>query len=80
MKRDYSQIFAGRVPFFDEGKVSGVYSMLKGRRPARPNHRELSDRVWKMIRQCWKANPAQRVTIAEIVTALEAEVRVRESH
>jgi len=74
MQWGYFQVFAGQVPFFDENKVAGVYSMLKGRRPARPNHRELSDRVWKMIRQCWKANPAQRVTIAEIVVALEAEV------
>jgi len=53
--------------------------MLKGRRPARPNHHQLSDHMWKMIRWCWKAKPAQRVTIAEIVTALEAEVSVRES-
>ena len=48
--------------------------MLKGRRPGRPDHPELSDRVWKVIKGCWKANPAQRKTIAEVVTALEAEV------
>jgi len=48
--------------------------MLNGRRPARPDHPELSDRVWKMINRCWKGDPAQRKTMAEVVTVLEAEV------
>ena len=47
--------------------------MLNGRRPGRPDHPELSDRVWKMIKGCWKGNPAKRKTITEVVTILEAE-------
>ena len=60
-------------------KVTGVYSMLKGRRPRRPDHSELSDRVWKVIKGCWKANPTQRKTIAEVVAVLEAEVNAHKS-
>jgi len=48
--------------------------MLKGRRPDRPDHPELSDHVWKVIKGCWKENPAKRKTMAQVVTALEAVV------
>ena len=67
-------MFAGRVPFSDEGKVAAVVSMWKGRRPARPHHPQLSNRLWKMIEGTWKANPAQRIAIAQIVTVLEMEI------
>jgi len=48
--------------------------MLKGHRPGRPDHPELSDRLWKLIKGCWKDDPAQRKTIAEVVGVLEAEL------
>jgi len=51
--------------------------MLNGRRPGRPDHPELSDRVWKMIKGCWKGDPAKRKTITEVVTILEVEVTAR---
>ena len=54
--------------------VAGVYPMLEGRRPARPDYPQLSDWVWEVIEGCWEGNPAQRITIAEVVTILEAEV------
>ena len=79
MKWEDSQVFAGRVPFSNENMVAGVYSMLKGRRPTRPDHPQLSDLVWKVIKGCWKSNPAQRMTIAEVVTTLDIEVNTRKS-
>lgn len=51
-----------------------MYSMLRGRRPGRPDHPELSDRVWKTIQGCWKGNPARRKTIAQVVAILGAEL------
>lgn len=75
----WSQVFAERVPFPNESKVVGVCSMLKGRRPHRPDHPEVSDRVWKVIKGCWKDNPAQRMTMAEAITILEAEASVHKS-
>jgi len=73
------QIFAGKVPFSDENVVAAVFSMWKGRRPARPHHPELSDRLWKMIKGCWKVNPSQRKTITEVVAILEGEATARRS-
>jgi len=48
--------------------------MVKGRRPGRPDHPELSNRSWKLIKGCWKGDPARRKTIAEVVSILEAEL------
>ena len=42
--------------------------------PDRPNDPELSDRVWKVIKGCWKNKPVHRKTMAEVVTVLEAEL------
>jgi hypothetical protein len=53
--------------------------MLEGRRPGRPDHPELTDRVWKMIKGCWKCNPAHRNTMAEVVAILEAEANPHKS-
>ena len=50
-----------------------------GRRPARPSHPELSDRVWEMIKGCWKGDSAQRKTMTEVVAILEAETRTQRS-
>ena len=56
-------------------KVAGVYSMLEGRRPGRPDHPEVSDRAWKVIEGCWEVDK----TMAEIIIVLGAEVRAHES-
>lgn len=51
--------------------------MLSGRRPPRPDHPELSGRVWDMIKQCWESDPSQRSTINEVITVLDAELNRR---
>jgi hypothetical protein len=53
--------------------------MLSGNRPTRPDHPELSDRVWKTIEGCWEADPAKRKKITEVVAILEAEVNAQKS-
>ena len=75
----WDQVFAGQVPFPDKSKVAGVCWVVEGRRLGRPDHAELSDRMWKMIKGCWKDNPAQRKMMAEVVTVLEPEVGTHQS-
>ena len=48
--------------------------MLNGRRPPRPDHPELSDRVWGMINGCWESVPSRRRTVMEVIAVLEAEL------
>lgn len=66
----FSQILTGRAPFFNEGGVAGVYSMLVGRRPSRPEHPERSDRICEMIEGCWEVIPSRRRKIAEVIVVL----------
>ena len=75
----YLQIFAGEVPFPTESRIAGVFSMLMGRRPPRPDHPELSGRLWETIKGCWKVDPAQRKTITEVISVLEAEIAAHRS-
>ena len=48
--------------------------MLSGRRPPRPAHPELSDRMWGMIKGCWECDPSRRKTITEVIAVLNAEL------
>ena len=54
--------------------MAGIYSMLSGRRPPRPDHPDLSDRVWGMIKGCWECVPSRRITIAEVIAILTVEL------
>lgn len=49
--------------------------MLEGSRPPRPNNPELSDRVWDMISGCWEVIPSHRISIEDVVSVLETELR-----
>jgi len=69
-------MFTGKAPVFDKGMLVGVQSRLGGRRSPRPNHPELSDRVWEVIKGCLESVPWQRKTIAEVVVALDVELNL----
>jgi len=56
-------------------EIAATYSMLSGDRPLRPNHREISDRVWHLIERCWHNVPSERMSVGEVVTLLETELR-----
>ena len=67
----------GRPAFSDNHTTFVVYTVWKGARPPRPDHPEVSDRVWEMMKQCWERVPPKRITIREVVRTLEAEVAAR---
>lgn len=69
------QVFAGGRVFPRLSDTAAAYSMLDGLRPPRPNDPELSDQIWEMINRCWDNVPSQRMTIADVVSVLEAELR-----
>jgi hypothetical protein len=51
-----------------------ILSVFRDERPPRPDHPEVTDRVWDVIERCWSRNPLNRMTAAEVVDALEAEL------
>lgn len=66
-------MFGGESQFPDKSVIRGNTPVFSRRLPARPPHLELTDRVWEMIKGCWKVDLAKRRTIDEVITVLEAE-------
>ena len=69
------QVLTGRPPFFGMTEVTAAYLMLSGARPARPNHHEISDRLWYMVERCWHVVPSERMSAEEAADLLETELR-----
>jgi len=65
-------MFAGNVPVFEESEFAGIHTEFY--LPSRPEHPEVSDRVWMALEGCLKKVPSQRKTIGEVVAALDAEL------
>ena len=63
----------GHAAFSDRLAIVAAYTMWKDARPPRPDHPEVSDRVWEMMKQCWERVPSKRMTIREVVRTLERE-------
>jgi hypothetical protein len=70
-----SQVLAGMRPFAGKMEAAVIFSVFQNDRPSRPVHPEVSDRVWNMIQRCWERDPFQRMTAADVVELLEAEMQ-----
>ena len=55
-------------------EIAATYSMLNGSRPPRPNHHEISDRLWHIVELCWHNVPLKRMPVGEVVQLLEKEL------
>ena len=55
-------------------EITATRSIMSGSMPSRPNHSEVSDIVWQMIKSCLQTEASRRVEIGEVVTLLEAEM------
>ena len=51
-----------------------LFSVFRNERPPRPDHPEVTDRVWDMIERCWNKDPFNRMTAAEVIDVLEAQL------
>ncbi|KAF9644623.1 kinase-like protein [Thelephora ganbajun] len=67
------EILTGRPPFHGMTEVAAAYLILKGDRPPRPDHHEISDRLWDIIERCWDSVPSKRMSVTEVVNLLEIE-------
>ncbi|KAF9646915.1 kinase-like protein [Thelephora ganbajun] len=73
------EVFAGGAPPFGEDNATGIRLKLGGRPLPRPNHSELSDRLWRMIEGCLESTPSQRKTSTEVTVTLDTELNSRSS-
>lgn len=69
-----SQVLAGKPPFAGKVEAAVIFSVFRDDRPPRPVHPEATDHVWDMIQRCWNRDPLSRLTAAEVVDILEAEL------
>ena len=63
----------GRPLFSNTTEIAAPRWMLNGDRPPRPDHPEVSDQVWHMIKKCWHDVPSRRMSISEALNVLETE-------
>jgi len=69
-----TQVFTGRLPFYEMTEMAATYSMLSGARPPRPDNHDIPDRVWDVIERCWDSVPSRRLSVGEAVRILETEL------
>ena len=62
-----TQVFTGEIPFSSE-KVNWMVALavLRGDRPARPEHASCTDDLWALIQRCWDQDPDSRPEILEV--------------
>ncbi|EJD37110.1 kinase-like protein, partial [Auricularia subglabra TFB-10046 SS5] len=64
------QLYAGHPPFPEKDLVEVYHAYLRDLRPARPDHPQLTDGVWELIRRCWRSAPYRRPSMKAVLHRL----------
>ena len=68
----------GELPFaYIKNSNAAIIHMQQGGRPRRPTDLEiaargLDDNLWRLLEQCWQADPMNRPKIEEVLNHLES--------
>lgn len=62
--------FTGMVPFNDRTSPAAITAIIRGKRPPRPTHPSLTDRLWELVNQCWHQDQDNRPRMLEVLLAL----------
>ena len=65
-----NKVFTGKVPFDDDASVETMVAIMDGKRPSRPIHEALTDRLWGLMQQCWAQDPCERPQMSEVLKFL----------
>ncbi|KAG6845132.1 hypothetical protein H0H87_000368 [Tephrocybe sp. NHM501043] len=77
----FHQIFTGRLPYFEAIRESTVImTILRGGTPTRPQNgdpswveRGLNDRIWDLLKDCWKFEPSDRPDMGSVISRLRID-------
>ena len=62
--------FTGTVPFDLHLSTTVALAIMRGDRPERPVHPELTDGLWELIRRCWSQEPHSRPNMSKVLDVL----------
>ena len=65
------KLFAEVAPFADKPPSTVAVEVLSGKRPDRPIHPGLTDKLWDLVQRCWEQEPLRRPEISKVVSLLE---------
>ncbi|KAF5350719.1 hypothetical protein D9756_008761 [Leucocoprinus leucothites] len=74
------EIFTDQIPFYGLRYEAVIYQVILGSTPAKPpmsSDSELSNETWSIMEKCWRRDPKERPTIADIKQELHRIPRVR---
>ena len=64
------QVFTGAVPFNNSLPTVAMLAIMGGKRPSRPTHPALTDKLWILIERCWNQDPRSRPEVSEVLQIL----------
>ena len=62
--------FTGSAPFDLHLSITVALAIMRGDRPERPVHPELTDGLWGLMQSCWSQEPRSRPNILEVLDVL----------
>ena len=71
------ETISGSPPFHEDKDLAVFVKVLKGERPTRGM--DFTNRLWKVLEQCWMARPDDRPSIEDVLQCLETCPRLSET-
>ena len=68
------EVLCGQIPFAPHKAPVVVSKVLMGERPGRPHGEDgilFTDRIWRVLKYCWKHQPHDRISAKMILQGLE---------
>jgi len=68
------EVLSGRTPFSPSVPSAVIWKVLGGERPQRPQgeeERPFTEAIWRLLEDCWKPQPSDRVSVRAVLSCLE---------
>lgn len=67
----FTQAFTGEVPFPESSFSAVGAAIVKGERPSRPDHPDLTEHLWTLTQNCWNDSAKDRPDVGDAVKVIE---------
>jgi len=67
-----TKVFTGAAPFSTRPSIAATLAVMRGERPPRPNHPDLTDALWGLMQRCWAQGPHLRPKMAQVLQAFNS--------